>query len=352
MKKIKICALHPYTTTEAGIRKLLDFDERNHGLEFVWDEKNPDYVIATQIIYYEKQWYKKFIKYMNTGCISIFFAGECISPDLNLFDYAIAFDRNLSCGDRVGRMPTLRFYRVSVFDEYKRNMPFTVAESGEKKKFCNFMYSNGKGNPSRDALFYKISEYKRVDSIGSHLNNTGAVSTRNNTDWRRLSIECRQEYKFSIAAENACFPGYTSEKLLSCLEAHTVPIYWGDPSVGQEFNSKAFVNCHEYSSFDDVLHVIEKIDQSPELFTQMLNEPWQTPEQVEKTMQANEAYDVFVKNIFSQKKEDAHRVYPGYHPEWYKKWFIQRYKMPLGLWLKNIIRQTGRKLVKKKVDIV
>lgn len=352
MKKIRICALHPYIKTEAGIRKLLDFDERNHGLEFIWDEENPDYVISTQIIYYEKQWYKKFIKYMNTDCIFIFFSGECISPDLNLFDYAIVFDRNLSCDDSVGRMPTLRFYRVSVFDEYKINTPFTIAEAAKKTKFCNFMYSNGKGNPSRDSLFYKISEYKRVDSIGSHLNNTGAISTRNNTDWRKLSIECRQEYKFSIAAENARFIGYTSEKLLSCLEAHTVPIYWGDPSVGQEFNSKAFVNCHEYSSFDDVLRVVEKIDQSPELFTQMLNEPWQTPEQVEKTMIANSAYDAFIINIFSQKKEDAHRIYIGYHPQWYKKWFIQRYKMPLGLWLKNIIRQTGRKLIKKKVDIV
>ena len=85
MKTLRIVALHPYTTTVEGIRKLLDFDERKYDMEFVWDEEKPEYVLATQIIYYEKKWYKKFVNYLKECVITIFFAGECISPDLNLF---------------------------------------------------------------------------------------------------------------------------------------------------------------------------------------------------------------------------------------------------------------------------
>ena len=352
MKTLRIVALHPYTTTVEGIRKLLDFDERKYDMEFVWDEEKPEYVLATQIIYYEKKWYKKFVNYLKECVITIFFAGECISPDLNLFDYAVAFDRYLKSNDRVARMPTLRFYRISIFNEYLRNTDFQPDEMMDKRKFCNFMYSNPKSHPNRDKLFYKLSEYKKVDSIGSHLNNTGSSSTRNNADWRKLSIEIRRAYKFSIAAENACFPGYTSEKLLSCLEAHTVPIYWGDPTVGLEFNSKAFINCHEYESFDEVLAAIREIDENPQLYLNMLNQPWQTLEQQQETKMANKRYDDFVYHIFSQRLSEAKRVHPGYHPDLYKKWFIDGFKKPLILSVKQFLKQVARKLLGKKVDIV
>lgn len=58
---------------------------------------------------------------MKQDCIFIFYAGECISPDLNIFDYAIVFDRHLKCDDRIIRRPTLDFYAVSIFDHFRNS---------------------------------------------------------------------------------------------------------------------------------------------------------------------------------------------------------------------------------------
>lgn len=161
------------------------------------------------------------------------------------------------------------------------------------------MYSNANAHPNRDRLFYVISEYKRIDAIGSHLNNTGAKSTRYDSDWRRGSIELRKPYKFSITSENATFDGYVSEKLISCLQAGTVAIYWGDPTVGEYFNTKAFINCHEYKDFDAVVERIREIDQDDDLWLKIATTPWQTDEQIARMKADDEIYIRFLSNIFN-----------------------------------------------------
>lgn len=214
--------------------KCLGINGDKYGLTFNWmpfGSGRPDYVIATEHIYLNKQYYKEYLKYVSQGAIIIFITGESLTPDMNICDYAICFDRHLKLDDRIGRKPTLYFFTQSLFDEYI-NLPVTDQLIAQKTKFCNFMYSHP--YVTRDKLFHKVCEYKKVDSIGRHLNNTGIKSTRFVKGWQHLSIELRMPYKFSIAAENASLNGYTSEKLISCLEAKTVPIYWGDPTVGEE----------------------------------------------------------------------------------------------------------------------
>lgn len=296
-----------------------------YGLQFKWlpfGEGRPDYVIATEHIYTNKSFYKQYKKYVSQGAIIIFITGECMTPDLNICDYAVSFDRHLQIDDRVGRKPTLYFFTQSLFNEYI-NMPVTEDLLRAKTKFCNFMYSHP--FKTRDELFYKISEYKKVDSIGKHLNNTGVQSTRYAKGWQKLSIEMRLPYKFSIAAENASLNGYTTEKLISCLEAKTIPIYWGDASVCEEFNTKAFINCHDYDNWDDVLARIKEIDSNPELFKKIIAEPWQTREQREKQIKEVERYENWVAHIFLQDKSEAKRMLGGTFHDVYMNWFDRRY---------------------------
>lgn len=84
----------------------------------------------------------------------------------------------------------------------------------------------------------------------------------------------QQQYKFSIAFENTSSKGYTTEKLIEAKAAGTIPIYWGNPEIAKEFNTKSFINCHEYENFDEVIEVIKKIDNDDELYLKYLNEPF------------------------------------------------------------------------------
>lgn len=332
MKTIKIASLLYNENNIDRIQQILRIDAEKHNLKFIYDESTPDYVLATNSIYDSKNLYKKLLRYINLDCIIIFFAGECVTPDMNIFDYAIAFDRNLHFEDRIARLSTCRFYSVSIFEEYLK-IDINNEYIDKKKKFCNFMYSHS--FPIRDDIFRKLCEYKKVDSIGKHLNNTGVKSTRYSDNWRKISIEDRLPYKFSIAAENASFPGYTSEKIISCFQAHTVPIYWGDPTITDEFNPKAFINCNDYNTLDEVLKKVVEIDNDDELYISMLREPWQTEEQREKTIEMDKKYDEWILNIFNQPKELARRRPWGTYPNAYKRWFIQRYKRDLITILKK-----------------
>ncbi len=302
-KDIKIYMLHKYIKSVDDIYQSLHISQND--IHFIWDDQNPDYIIATEWIYYEPKLYQKFMSLQCSEVINIFFAGECLEPDLNIFDYAIVFDNDLQLNDRICKIPTLEFFHKYVTEElYKKtNNPSEILR--QKTKFCNFIYSNGKAHPNRDKLFYKISEYKKVDALGQHLRNIEVADYF-------VDERVKKDYKFTIASENACYRGYTSEKLLLAFQAHTVPIYWGDPDIEKFFNPKAFINANKMS-FDEVVEKVKELDNNDELYCQMLSEPPMTEQQ--KQIE----YQVFISNIFMQSKENAKRVAEGFHPENYRR---------------------------------
>ena len=67
--------------------------------------------------------------------------------------------------------------------------------------------------------------------------------------------------------------GYCTEKILESFAAGTIPIYYGDETAVQDFNPKAFINCHDYASIDEVIEKIKQLDNDDEAYLQMLNEP-------------------------------------------------------------------------------
>lgn len=361
MNKKRICInfLHPilykFKSDREKLEKalqMLSINEMNY--DFVWGEEKCDYLFISESIYYgeenkeTRRRFKKIIKKCNP--ILIFHAGECIEPDFNVFDYAVVFDRNLKYDDRCCRMPfKLRFYEMYV---KMKNDIVTMEDAKEelnrKQYFCNFIYSNGSAHTKRDELFYDISEYKKVYSIGKHLNNFNIPKDelKNSTNWIQESIELKGKFKFSIASENASYPGYTSEKIFTSMQAHTIPIYWGDPLVKQEFNEQAFINVNDFNSKQELIEYIEKIDNDDELWCEMVSKPWKTDKQVEEeTEDINNYYD-FLKNIFEQDLENAKRVAEGCHPERYRKSFM--------IWKtnKSLIRQCLGKLKYKLKEIV
>jgi len=113
-----------------------------------------------------------------------------------------------------------------------------------KTKFCNFLYSNK--IPYREAFFKRLSEYKRVDAPGASMNNMPGIDSIYKGDRWEAKRSFLSTYKFTIAFESDIFPGYQTEKLYDAMRADSLPIYCGDPSIGNTFNTKSFVNSLKY----------------------------------------------------------------------------------------------------------
>ena len=111
-KTIRMYFLHKTILTLEDTIKYLNLNTKQYN--YVWEEKEPDYLFVSEHIYLKKRIYKKFLSLLRPNTVTIYCAGECIEPDLNLFDYAIVFDRNLRSGDRIIRMPAMYFHKASV----------------------------------------------------------------------------------------------------------------------------------------------------------------------------------------------------------------------------------------------
>ena len=199
--------------------------------------------------------------YLNYDCLRIFITGENVRPQFNHCDYAFSFDYPIS--ERNYRLPIYRWYSSNYEKLLIKRNPEQVLR--EKREFCSFLVSNPDPH-ERIQFFHSLSSYKKVDSGGKVLNNIGK-SIENKLEWMN-------NYKFCIAFENSSFPGYTTEKLMNALIANTIPIYWGNPLVSQEFNPKAFINCNDYQNFNDVIEVVKNIDNDDDLYLEYLSQPY------------------------------------------------------------------------------
>lgn len=248
----------------------------------------PDYIICSVM----------GTDYLKYNCVRIWYSGENLHPNFDLFDYGISFNDRLHLDDRYIRYP------IYCLNEYQWNLAKHKHEFDEKEyfskhnRFCNFVYSNGKNAMAfRENIFYALSEYKKVDSGGRLHNNIGGPVID-----KDLFVP---NYKFTIAVENTSAPGYTSEKLLDAWAYGTIPIYYGNPDVGKEFNEDAFINCHKYRSMDEIVARVKELDEDDEKFMEVMK----TPILNEQCYAANYEKNLldFFSNIFDQELEQAYR---------------------------------------------
>lgn len=136
-------------------------------------------------------------------------------------------------------------------------------EHTQKTKFCTFIISNLNAK-FRISIFNYISQnYKRIDSIGDGLNNTGYVLPRR-------TFEYPANYKFNLCFENSQDNYYITEKIINAYAYNTVPVYWGGNNVEEFFNPKSFINCNGLSE-EEILQTIKEIDNNDKLYNEMLN---------------------------------------------------------------------------------
>ena len=295
--------------------------------KMVWDSENPDYVFVSENIYRIKEQFLQFRKYkQRKDRIFIASMGEALSADMNLFDYAITYEKNFMVSDRTSRIPPVYIFKNRVpFEQNQLTREDAAALLKAKEKFCNFIYSNPDAHQRRDEIFWELSKYKRVDSLGAHLNNTNVRPTRTDKGWCEISVQLKIRYKFSIACENAVQNGYSSEKIISSFAAHTVPVYFGDPLIAEEYNPKAFINAGKYQNLEDLRKQVHRVDENDDLWMDMISQPWQTSEQIQKIETEMEQYQDFIRHIFIQNLQSAKRITAGTHHDIYENWFWKRF---------------------------
>ncbi|GAA9544142.1 glycosyltransferase family 10 [Helicobacter pylori] len=230
---------------------------------------------------------RKILSYQNTK--RVFYTGENEAPNFNLFDYAIGFDE-LDFNDRYLRMPlyyAYLHYKAEIVNDttspYKLKALYTLKKPSHKFKenhpnlcalihnesdplkrgFASFVANNANA-PIRNAFYEALNAIEPVAGGGSVKNTLGYKVKNKN--------EFLSQYKFNLCFENSQGYGYVTEKILDAYFSHTIPIYWGSPSVAKDFNPKSFVNVHDFKNFDEAIDYIRYLHAHQNAYLDMLYE--------------------------------------------------------------------------------
>lgn len=290
------------------------FDENDNFFSDILNEQyivetseEPDYIICSC--------FGNFYEYCQYPQIRIMYCGENYIPDFNLIDYAICrfpitfLDRTFFYP---GWMNPITHFR----DIEKRERHFTKEELKEKVFFANFISSHESEFGIRGSFYKKLSEYKRIESAGTYLNNMPENFV---VDYRNESkTELQRKSKFTLCFESTKNEGFITEKITDAFYADTIPIYYGSSTIVDAFNPEAFL---DYSSFENEKKLIDRIielDNDDDKYLEMLNKPiFLKKISVDKHM---DSMRDFLFNIFEQPYEDAYRrsrcYYPKYHNDY------------------------------------
>jgi len=233
-------------------------------------------------------------------CVRIFYTGENVAADWLSTDWAFTFEHDPH--PRHFRLPHWPFYVDPGALVKPPDVDPERALAG-KTRFCGFVVSNPLCRV-RNEFFRRLSRYKPVDSGGKVLNTLG----RRVADKRAFLAECR----FTIAFENESHPGYTTEKIVEPMLVNSIPIYWGDPLVGREFDTRSFLSAHDGAArgtsamLDELVERVVAVDRDPDLLRAVLARPWLRGNRVPASADAAVILDRFTR-IFETPIEPVSR---------------------------------------------
>ena len=113
----------------------------------------------------------------------------------------------------------------------------------EKDRLLSHVVSN-KHNTIGHLLRHKITSFLTEKNISADIYGYKRFNTKKDP---------HERYMFSIIVENGKIDGYFSEKLIDCLIQGTIPIYWGDPNIGDYFNVDGII------PFNDVNEIAQLV---------------------------------------------------------------------------------------------
>ena len=214
---------------------------------------------------------------------TIMYIGENLRPNYLGYNYSLSFDYD-DYGGRNFRLPlwwsrlawdgfvqkprkpNAHNHGYEQLLDIKSLMQPRKLDMSIKDKFCAMIAGNPEG--LRVNLFNSISKYKSIDGYGLMFGNS----------LRKSKFAVLPEYKFCLCPENSVYDGYVTEKLIDAYAGLTVPLYSGDMSVKEDFNTKAFINYQDFKRTEIFLHDISWFDREFGLYKDMYEQPLLTKE--------------------------------------------------------------------------
>jgi len=204
----------------------------------------------------------------------VFYTGENIRPPIRRVPLCLSFDILPDVPPAVHTRLPLWVLNVQIHDVIRmhevRLRGAVDRTVWDRKGFCSFVASNSSLHDAsvRTSFVVSLSAYKRIACGGTVLNNMGGCV--------KDKIEFMRGYRFNVAYENSSHPGYCTEKLLHAFAAGCVPIYWGDPrssGCAGDFNPAALICAHRFSTTEQLMEHIRKVDADRSLFESYLSQP-------------------------------------------------------------------------------
>lgn len=314
----KVAAVGFWPGFEKMIHPYYDFLTDRYGLQFSDD---PDYVFTSVFDTNPDTFPADRVR------IGILF--ENVRPDFNWNDYVLGFDY-MEFEDRYLRYPLwARAWRHG-------ELPDRSDEKLFDRDFCSVVIGNALGTIPRCEFAALLSGYRPVASGGSVDNNIGRSIGPSKKD----KIDFCSGYKFNIAFENSSTNGYTTEKIVDAFQAGSIPIYAGNPLVTRDFNPKAFINCNDFDSYEEVVERVREIDNDKDLYMSMLTED---PLTEEGRAYLEDSYLTdFFDNIFLQGREKALRRTLGSWEDHAESSPIRKRSIGAGSLLKRAVKEALR----------
>ncbi|AGC77395.1 glycosyl transferase family 10 (putative fucosyltransferase) [Nonlabens dokdonensis] len=205
-------------------------------------------------------------EHLKYSCAKLFYTGENQKSNFYACDYAVTFEMLASHKQYYLPYYVLRVIEANKLSQLKKIYNQQEAQDilDSKTQFCCTVVSNGFGQV-RNHFFRELNKVKKVNSGGRFENNVGGPVKDKNSF-------C-QQHKFVFAFENEKEKGYCTEKITDALLSNSIPIYFGDPTVTEVFNSSRFLNYDDFSSTDDLIKAILDIDSNDKKFMEILKQP-------------------------------------------------------------------------------
>lgn len=267
----------------------------------------------------------------NCKAIKILFITEPISADFMLFDYCIGFDP-FSYGDRYCYYSDFLYSpgaHIKTISYYK-----TKELLRKKEDFCDFIYSYDGGDVSRKKYFYLLNSYKRVEAIGTYLNNqpdNHVVDFRTEGDVSKYDFQAK--CKFSLCIQPTDKEWFANEKIMHVIKANSVPTFYGTEKNKEIINEDRVIFINDFKTDKDFLNRIKEIDSNDDSYCKIISTPLFTDEEYQERVIDNECRfinDIFVskkKRLINDNKEETIKkrilAYKcSYDKEQKKKWII------------------------------
>ena len=302
--RINFTGLSGRNSFDSNDNAILDILKKHYDVKVCED---PDYVICG-VIYkhgaFLQGLYDEYV--LDYPKVRIMIEGENLVPDYNLVDYSICqypikyLDRNcyFPCGVEAFTSGKTQFRELQ---DKNRDYPDNFLET--KEYFASFIASHDSEYNIRGNFFKALNRRKRVESVGSYLNNMPEGQT---VDWLDGSKEkFLKKCKFSLCFESTKHEGFITEKIVEAFYCDTIPIYYGSSNIKEIFNPKAFIDISDYPDFDSAIERILEIENDDNLYLEMLRQPiFNNPKYPEEKLAEVER---FLCHIFDQPLEDAYR---------------------------------------------